>query len=413
MLGLALASGALMVGAAPAIAQEGTADIDAMIDATASPAGALRLAHSQAEQGDLTAAAATLERALLGSAANDASVRLYYVTLLCRLDDRERARIEALHADARSAPAGAVEEARAACGTLDLPGGGAANGGVVGNLAIGFGYDSNTSAALSPVFALPGVAVPSRDGLSVTASAQVDGRYPVGGGYLYGGLAAATRNSVSGPRLDYQLGSARAGFGMQGPGVGFELGALLRHGRLLGNPFYSEYGGQAEVSTAAGANGRIALRGEVVHQDYVGSLPTLDRDGTRYDAALEYRATLEHANGWVAGAAYENKSARTRNLGYEGWRLYAAARLPISQAGTYTALSATVRHINYRDVTTVVDRIETRWFARAALGTPIGGSPVDVEGAVSYTHRDYNSASGLRNYNSFGAELRLVLNFGR
>lgn len=415
-LGLALASGAMTFIAAPAAAQDAAGDIDAMIDASGSAAGALGLARSQADQGDLTGAAATLERALLaGGATRDAGVRLYYVTILCRLDDHERARLEAMRVDTAHAAPAAVSEARTACGSLDLPasGGAAPNGGVIGNVAIGLAYDSNTSAALSPAFALPGVAVASDDGLSFIASAQVDGRTPVGGGYVYGGLSGMTKNALSGPRLDYQLGTLRTGFGMQGSGIGFELGGMLRHGRLLGQPFYSEYGGQSEISTAAGSDGRVALRGELVHQDYTRSVPLADRDGTRYDLALEYRGATARDHGWVVGVAFEDKTARTRNLGYAGWRLYAAARLPVSEAGTYTALSATVRHVDYRIAAPLADRVETRWFARAALGTPLGSGPVDIEGAVSYTRRDYNAASSLHDYSSFGAELRLVLNFGR
>lgn len=412
---MALASGAMTFVAAPTMAQDAAGDIDAMIDATGSAAGALRLAHSQADQGDLTGAAATLERALLdGPAMRDAGVRLYYVTILCRLDDHERARLEAMRVDAARASPAAVQEARAACGSLELPAGsGTPSSGVSGNIAFGLAYDSNTSAALSPVFALPGVAVPHQDGLSVVASAQVDARAPSGPGYVYGGLSAMTKNSVSGPDLDYQLGTLRGGWGMQGSGVGFEMGGMLRHGRLFGHPFYSEYGGQSEISTAAGGNGRVALRGELVHQDYTGSLPLADRDGTRFDLALEYRATLSRSHGWVLGAAFEDKTARTRNLGYQGWRIYAAARLPITESGTYTALSATARHVDYRNIALVADRVETRWFGRAAIGTPLGSGPIDIEGAVSYTRRDYNAASGLHDYDSFGAELRLVLNFGR
>src|SRR3569623_338165 len=194
-LGPALASGAMMLAAAPAMAQDAAADIDAMIDATAPPAGTLRLARSQADQGDLTGAAATLARALLGGPAmRDAGVRLYYVAILCRLDDRERARLEAKRVDAGRAAPEAVAEARAACGALDLaPSGDAAsNSGVTGDVAIGLAYDTDTSAALSPAFALPGVAVASDDGLSFIASPQVDGRPPVGGGYLYGGLSGMT-----------------------------------------------------------------------------------------------------------------------------------------------------------------------------------------------------------------------------
>lgn len=415
-LAIGMAGAAMALGALPAMAQDAAGDIDRMIDATASPEGALSLARAQADQGDLTGAAATLERALLAHPDQEsADVRLYYVATLCRLDDHGRARIEATRIDTAGASTAAIAEARTACGSLELPpsGNAAANSGVIGNIALGLAYDTDNSAALSPAFALPGVAVPSNDGLSVVASAQVDARTPVSGGYAYGGLSGMTKNAIGGPNLDYQLGALRAGFGMQASGIGFELGGLVRHGRLLGHPFYTEYGGQAELSTAAGDSARVALRGEVTHQDYVGSNAIFERDGTRYDLALEYRAGVARDHGWVIGAAFEDKTAGTRLLGYQGWRLYAAARLPVNQAGTYTALSATVRHVDYRDVALISDRVETRWFARAALGTPLGSSPFDLEGAVSYTRRDYNAASLLHDYGSFGAELRLVLNFGR
>src|SRR3569623_1375605 len=85
------------------------------------------------------------------------------------------------------------------------------------------------------------------------------------------------------------------------------------------------------------------LRVELVHQEYSLSSPFADRDGTRYELALEYRAAATRDHGWVVGAAFEDKTARTRTLGYLGWRLYAAARMPVNQGGTYTALSATVR----------------------------------------------------------------------
>eukprot|EP01035_Chromulina_nebulosa_P009725 gene9725-13121_t len=62
MLTIGMAGAAMALGALPAMAQDAAADIDRMIDATASPDGALKLARTQADQGDLTGAAATLER---------------------------------------------------------------------------------------------------------------------------------------------------------------------------------------------------------------------------------------------------------------------------------------------------------------------------------------------------------------
>jgi hypothetical protein len=413
---LAGMAGATMLSAgAPALAQTAPgSDIDALIDSSATPAGAIALARSQADQGDLTAATATIERAMTSAAGQrDAGVRLYYVTLLCRLDDRERARIEMGNVDPRGARPADADEARAACGSLELRDAPDSSSWIIGSIGAGLAFDTNATAALAPQFALPGVTLPKDDGLSFVASAQVAGRAPIGSSaYFYGGLAGVTKDALSGPRLDYQIGEIRTGFGTETPTIGFEAGAVLRHGRIFGNPFYSEFGGQAEVSVGAGSHARVALCGEVDHQDYMNSVVFFDRDGTRYDAALEYRAQPDRETSFVAGAAWEDKTAQTRVLGYQGFRLYAAARLPISQSGTYTALSATVRHVDYRDAAFVVDRKETRWFARAALGTPLLRD-IDVEGAVSYSRRDYNAASGLSDYDSFGAELRLVWKFGK
>ena len=44
---------------------------------------------------------------------------------------------------------------------------------------------------------------------------------------------------------------------------------------------------------------------------------------------------------------------------------------------------------------------------------PIFGNGFGVEGGVSHTRRDYNQASFLRDYDSFGVDVQLVWNFGK
>jgi len=183
-----------------------------------------------------------------------------------------------------------------------------------------------------------------------------------------------------------------------------------RYARINGGSFLGEYGGQAEIAFP-GAASRVALHGEVVHQDYAGSTIGFSRDGTRFDLALDYQGQPSASLNWVIGAGFEDKTARTTQLGYTGGRVYAAVRLPIDTRGSYAGLSTTIRHLAYRADLLGNHQIETRYFARAAIGTPICEN-FDVEAAVSYTRRDYNQSSHLLDYDNVGGELRLVWHFG-
>lgn len=408
-----MASGAAtMMAASPVFAQQapGT-DIDALIDASSTPDTAVAMARSQAGDGDLTGAAATLERALLNARADRVvSVRLYYITILCRLDDHERANVELAKLGGRKIDGAGWSEAQTACGAIQLPENAPrADTGVVGEIAAGVAYDSDSSGALATEFDF-GFPVVHDDAGSFIASANLDGRAAFGGGFLYGGLNALAKDSFSGPSLNYQLATLRAGYGLRVGIVELSAGPVGRYARIAGQSFFSEYGGQAEIALP-GENSRASLRGEMVHQDYTGSLPFFSRDGTRYDLALDYQGRPIDRLTWEVGAAFEHKTAETSDLGYTGGRIYGAAKLPIDAHGTYAGFSGTVRHIAYRGGFFVNRQIETRYFARAAIGTPICEN-LDLEAAASYTRRDYNRASFLLDYDNVGGEIRLVWHFG-
>ncbi|QNQ11076.1 hypothetical protein [Sphingomonas alpina] len=411
--------GTLLVAAVgPALAQSSPeTEIDALIDSSASPAGTLAAARGQADAGDLLGAAATLEGALLAEPSDEsADVRRYYITILCRLDDRQRAGVELAKLDGATLSDTGWAEIQQACGALPRP------AAIDGNhrpsrlsveLSTGIAYNSDAYGAVANQFDLPGAIDLSDDGLSFTASASIDGHAPLGGnGHVYYGLAAQTNNPISGPGFDYQFGSAWLGYGYQGEAIGASFGGVLRHGRIAGSPYVTEYGGQAELTARVAETGRVALRGEAVKQDYNFALPAYSRDGGRYDLALEYQGRPGTGTSYVVGAAYELKDADTHVLGYRGFRGYLGLRTPIVANGTYAALSAIVRHVNYRNAPLIPDRIETRYFARGAIGVPIGDSGFAIEGAASYTRRNYNAASLIRDYDSVGAELRLIYNFG-
>lgn len=403
--------------AAPAMAQEAdsASELDAIIDTANDPAAALQLAREQTDSGDLIGAAATLERALLTrSESSTVSVRLFYVTTLCRLDDDARARIELDKVDGRRITEADWTIVTQACGALDRPAAGrSSNSGIFGQLALGLAYDTDALGALNVNFAFPGITGVSDDDFSFIASGRVEGRTPVGSGYLYGGLAGETRNNFGSSGFDYQIGSLRAGYGQQGERLGFALGGIVTHARLQGDPFVTEYGGQAELALSTGRTGRIAVRGEVVHQAYDASFPFFSRDGERYDLAVDYSAVDHRRVQWSIGVAFENKTAVTTELGYRGVRAYSGFRQPIGYAGSYGLLSSTIRFIDFRDAMFVTDRQEIRTFTRAALGTPLLASDFAIEAGVSHTRRDYNQSSFLRDYDSFGFDLQLVWNFGK
>ena len=417
-LSLVLVGAAALAAGAPTHAQQVVEpDIDAMIDASSSPDAAMVLARRQADQGDLTGAAATLERALLNRPKlRSASVPLYYVSILCRLDDRQRANIELARVRGLRIDDADWSVTQAACGNIERPSTGRDRNGasITGEVAAGLAYDTDTSGALAIQFDFPGLPNVRDDGFAFIGSARIDARAPVSDdGYLYFGASGLTRNDISGPPLDYQLANVRAGYGFQTNGFGLSLGPVAHFARLQEQDYFAEYGGQAEISVTAGS-GRFALRGEVVHQDYAGSLPFFDRDGTRTDIALDYQQRSIAGLIWVVGGAFEHKIANSPNFGlaYDGGRIYAAARLPLNASGTYADLSATVRYIDHQAAPFGLDRKEIRSFTRAAIGTPLWGRGLDIEAAASYTRRDFNQTSRLRDYDSVGAELRLIWNFG-
>ena len=416
----ALCAGALAIGlafAAPAAAQSVSpeAEIDALIDATATNAGAIATARAQAAGGDLLGAASALERALLnrpGSGSDD--VRLYYATLLCALDDKRRAAYEL--GNVRDASLSGWTEARAACGDIggNQPSAATRGDGVWGELSVGMAYDSDSYGALATEINIPTLPSLAAGGVSAVTAARLDAQFGTGNrSYFYAGLSFQSKDSVSGPKLDYQVGGVKLGFATKlGESADIAVGGVVRHAALFADPFVTEYGGQIALGLNSGERSRWSIDAEVVHQKYLGSVAAALRDGARYDLALVYTMTPRDHASVAFSAALELKDANLRTLGYSGGRVFAAAHLPIADNGTYLGLSATVRRADYRDPVTGPDLKEWRLFTRAAIGLPLGDSGLFVEPAVSYAARTYNAASLLRDYHSFGAELRLVYRFG-
>jgi Flp pilus assembly protein TadD len=108
--------------AAPALAQsDSLSELDDLADVSADPQSGLALARDQIGEGDLTGAVATLERLLIDHPQTDEALVLH-ASLLCRLDDKEGARIEL--AELRfGIPDQVWGDVTAACGRMTRPGG--------------------------------------------------------------------------------------------------------------------------------------------------------------------------------------------------------------------------------------------------------------------------------------------------
>lgn len=106
-----------MAAADPAVSAGLVQDIEKEADASATEAGALSLSRAKADQGDLTGAAAVLERYLL---IDEEAVepRAAYAVLLCRLDDVPGGQFEGAKIASEAAGSEALGRVRDACGGI-------------------------------------------------------------------------------------------------------------------------------------------------------------------------------------------------------------------------------------------------------------------------------------------------------
>jgi hypothetical protein len=399
------------------------AALKALVDESSSADGAIALARRQASSGDITGAAATLERALLADPnAND--VRIWYAGFLCQLDDPQGARIEVANLDKQNFGEDAWNALVSACGPMErpAPATGGARAGVTGEVAFGLAYDSDSFGAQA--IQLDTIASPKvkADGLSAITSARINGHsqgyYDQGG--VYGGASVRALRSLSGPARRYGLGDVRLGYGRQSDGSDYSLGGVYRYAWLLGRSYVNEYGGQASVGIAHSENSRVALRGEAVYQNYSSGVGN-PGDGWRYDLGVTWDKTLAKGSMVSVGAAAELKNAKSRENAYRGGRVFAYYQAQVGDSGQYFNLTTMARFVDFKKKVPLQSRNDARLYARAAYGVPLVEDRLFIEGAASYTHRSISVdktvpatvLTNLADYGSFGAELRLVWKFGK
>jgi hypothetical protein len=407
--------------AAPAFAQD--SEFDALIaESSISTPAAIASARSQSAAGDLVGAAATLERALLADP-NAHDARLLYAATLCRLDDRQASGVEFAKLEGHEVGNAMWREADEACGGAfrrPTPARDASTGRLSGEAYAGVAYDSDALGAIALQTDFGYTDVRRKEGFAAIAGARLAARARshASTGGLYGSLSASAKHDISGPDQRFEIGEARAGFGRDGNDMGHSLGAVVRHVRIFGHSYVTEYGGQGEVLLGNAAAHRLRLRVEAVHQDYGRRGPTDLGDGMHFDARASLEARIGTRGFYAAGVGAEYKKAREKSLGYAGARLFGLVQLPAGGNGHYVNLSGTLRLIDFHDDTPLPDRRDLRAFARAAYGLPLVGQ-LFGEAAVSYTRRStkfdsttsYPTSFDLATYRSLGAELRLIWKF--
>jgi hypothetical protein len=420
---LGLAAGGAFTATVVQAQEAGEAEVDAFIAASANPAAAMASARSQAQAGDVTGAAATLERALLSDPnAND--VRLFYAGLMCQLDDPQGARVELTKLDGQAISDQDWAATNTACGgALTRPEAPAPAGaaGLTGEAYVGLAYDSDALGPIAVQFESALLPVKHQDGLAAIAGLKFNGKssgyYDKGG--FYGSFNLRAKHDVSGPSQRYETGELRAGFGRVAPGADYAIGAVFRHARLFDQAYASEVGGQAQIGMAAGSGGRIVVRAEAVRQYYEVLGPGKLGNGWRYDLGLSYEKKLGEDKWLALGVAAELKDAQLRTARYTGGRAFVAFQTTVDDKGQYFNLSATLRYIDFKDKAPTPDRRDLRGTARAAYGIPLSQTGLSLEAAISYTARSVANRSTnnlplfsrIADYSSAGAELRLVWKF--
>jgi len=398
------AAASATIFAVPALAQDSAdATIISLSEASETPESAIETARQQEESGDPLGAAATLERALLDNENAD-DVRLKYVAVLCRLDDRQSARIELQALRGRPTGKPAWNDMVEACGS-EFDRNVRHTSKLNGRVAIGLAYDEDAFGALLGGFSDFGP--PSRDGLGFKATAQLNGRTEIGAGFLYADAWGQLRTDLSGPEFDYQIGEIAFGFGHEAHGMEVAAGPVVRHGRIGGNRLATEYGGQFRLAFRSGASNRVSLVGEAVDEDYAGSF----LDGRHYDLALTLEGHPTRNKSFFLGIAGEIKTAESEPAGYKALRLMAAMEVPLGTQGTYMNLSSTFRYVDYENVKFYDPGKEWRVYNRLAVGVPLSAPHLFAEVAASHSRRNYNKASFGTDYDSLGGEFRLVYRF--
>ncbi len=384
----------------------------------------LAYAQNEAAKGNLLYAAAALERVLIAHP-DASSVRLFYVAVLYRLNDLQGAKDQIrLLQGAHLTPLQEAELDK----YRDLVEYGQSRTRVTGDVIAGIDFESDSVGAVLNLFDnLPhrhhfqknGAAAIGAIDLGLSSDLDQNGDYQV-----LAGASVYTRTAIAGPRLDYDSGQFSLGIGGSSLHSNWSLSGIFNDYMLFDEPYLWEYGGRAQGIWHQTTSIAWVASAEFVGQSYnekqiYGFSP---QQGERYTVSVGGIFRLDGYQTLSANIGYEGKSARFKPMGYDAEFLNADYHVLLGR-GVYGDLSGDIRNVNYRghDGNLFgIHRIDTRGDARLAFGAPLsafaeGGATGDwredvvVEESVSYA--DQTTEFPLADFNSVGAQLRVIWNF--
>jgi len=391
----------------------------------------LNLGYAQAavRQGELAIAASTLERILINDPERH-SVRLFYAVVLFRLGDLQNAKDQL--GQLETAPLTASQRAEAGSYSRRIEQA-EQRAHVSGRLTAALNYEEDAAGAYQTAFDLIGSPA-EEDGLSSDVTLTLDAARTFDRTRTWEVYASALLHdhaALSGAAVDYQRGDAEIGFRHSGGLLEAQLGVMAHHVRLQGEPQLTEVGIRGATRYRATNALTLSARFEVADQSYDepgidGIAPVLggDRDGVRYLAGIG--ASLDAtARTTLSGTAdYTLKTAGYDPFGYEGWRLGVALHQRFDR-GVYALASTSVRWLDYDGPDSFFlsgsVREDIRTMSRIAVGAPLGafvsgGVIGDFRDRVALelagTHASRDSGPPLADFDSLGAELRLIWRFG-
>ena len=394
----------------------------------------VQFARSEARAGRLLSAAAALERVLL-SHDNLVDVRLFYIAVLCRLDDIQGAAAQLKLLDAsvlttvQKSEAGHYRRLVSARGPAGRP---APRAG--GFLSAGIDFDSNALNMLVNRFDAV-TSFPARSGSGNALGGEVHLVVPVddaGTLALFGTAsgynhAKLTHNGYHFSQIEGQIGAeytARDHI--------LRTGVVGRRYEAFGARYLDEVGGFASarwIQTPA-TTWTASLEG--VDQSF--NEPSLSqlaqfhiisgvRDGSRYVASVDVSHFLSGWSAIGAGVSYEIKSASYKPFAYSALGVGAHWEATLDK-GVYVNLNSRIRQFEFDQTDaffTGVKRKTTRADARLAIGAPLSAfssegrtgdfrDDVSLEAAVRYNSRDEKPP--LADFDDWGGDLKLVWRFG-
>jgi len=374
----------------------------------------LAYARQQAEAGELSQAAATLER-MLYAKPNWDSVRLFYALVLTRLDDQSAAQREFALLDNRPlSPAQRETLERYKAGGDQNP---RAMTSLRGRVSIGARYDDNAGNAIGDV--VFGGADEPDESLMFRSVTEITA--PVSRGsetqlVLRGDVQSKRHEEFS--DADYDVYGLQGGFrGAVGEGgIGWMARAEFMKVKVASQNYLNRSGATVGFDGGFSDNTRWTFRVSGYGEDYDNLTFTTaepERSGARWIADVGLSHQLTSTLNLGVNLAYEDKAAKNAALAYDGWRLRGRAKWDVSR-GIYLSANGEYRELNYDADSPFLFPFAPRADENLRLNGAVGASlpwveGVSVELGANYYNRNTNIPDA--DYENIGGEFRLIYDY--